>query len=468
MPIRTSLPTTRTTGNSIAEHISDHNALHAFANAGGGSPLLLVAASNAPQSLIDRANYICDGTADQVEINAALAVSGAGGVALSPGTFNLAAGQSIVDPGSRPITLLGSGWNTIIAVPNASNVYAISLTNSWKPGGYIGHFKIDGNGANQSTGGGCIDAVGTVWWSFEHLWLYKPWGNGLRLYQDGVSGYGHHNGVDHCFFDLGNVSNGGDGRGLRLESSDENYVAHNTFQDNGRAAATEPNHVYDLAGLNFFHHNSFVSGRTGLKLQGPDSLADGNIFDGCQDHHIRVNGARCQVLNNKFYNIGYTGTNIDGLFVDNVSDTQILDNLFNTIATGAANGGTARSAINLSSGPATNALIGQNRILATGMAYGTGAIVPGAGTGHVYRDNKGWTTENKGTATVVSGTTSISPSHGLNVTPGLADIKVTPTNDPTTTVRWWVSAVSSTTFTITTNVSPGASGATYAWQAQVV
>src|SRR5215207_605468 len=214
--------------------------------------LVLVAASTAPTAVKNVAEYVCDGTADQVEINAALAsLSTAGGlVKLTPGTFNLAAGSSIVDPGSQPIHLEGSGWGTILSVPNASNVYAIALTNSFKPGGYIGHLKIDCNGNNQTTGGGGIDAQGTVWWRFEHLWIRRPWNNGLYLHHDGLGGFGHHNTVDACFFDEGENSNGGDGRGVRLDNSDENVVTACTFQANGRAAAGEPNHYFDLAGLN--------------------------------------------------------------------------------------------------------------------------------------------------------------------------------------------------------------------------
>jgi hypothetical protein len=432
--------------------------------------LILVASSTAPAAVKNVAEYVCDGTADQTEINLALAaVASTGGlVQLTPGTFNLSA---TITPTVGNIILRGSGWGTILRVNNAANVYAITFAPSggnWFHGAALEDFKIECNGANQTTAGGGIDAFGAVWCKFDHLWIHQPWGNGLFLHQDNLGGFGHHNEVTGCFFERGDQSNGGDGRALRLDQCDECYIAHNTFQDNGRSGASERNHIYDLAGLNFFHHNSFVGGGTGLKLQGPDSLADGNIFDGCKDHSIRVNGARCQVLNNKLYHLGFTGTNLDGIHVDNVADTQILDNLFDTIATVDALGGTARSAINLSVGPATNSIIGQNRILATGMAYGTGAVIPGAGTGHLFRDNKGWTTENRGTATVASGTTSIAVSHGLSMTPSSSGIQISPINDPTTTVDWWFDTVTATQFTIRTSANPGTSGYSFAWQAQVL
>jgi hypothetical protein len=55
----------------------------------GGAATLVVAASDAPTAVQNRADYVCDGTADQVEINSALAAGLR--VALSQGTFNIAA-----------------------------------------------------------------------------------------------------------------------------------------------------------------------------------------------------------------------------------------------------------------------------------------------------------------------------------------------------------------------------------------
>jgi hypothetical protein len=58
----------------------------------GGSQQLFVAASTAPQILKSSADYVCDGIADEVEVNAALAALPATGgvVQLSSGAFNVA------------------------------------------------------------------------------------------------------------------------------------------------------------------------------------------------------------------------------------------------------------------------------------------------------------------------------------------------------------------------------------------
>lgn len=74
---------------------------------------LFVAASNSLDRCRAQADYICDGIADEVQINAALAALPASGgrVVLSEGTFVLA------DPISLPddsVTLEGQGWGTYV------------------------------------------------------------------------------------------------------------------------------------------------------------------------------------------------------------------------------------------------------------------------------------------------------------------------------------------------------------------
>ena len=86
------------------------------AGGGSGTKPFLVAASDAPAAWRTAANYLCDGTGDQVEINAALLAavnSGKGGkVELSPGTFNVAANSPIKLQGR--VLLQGSGSSTRI------------------------------------------------------------------------------------------------------------------------------------------------------------------------------------------------------------------------------------------------------------------------------------------------------------------------------------------------------------------
>ena len=75
---------------------------------------LFVAASNSLDRCRAQADYICDGVADEVQINAALAavaVLGGGRVVLSEGTFTLA--DPIALPGNE-VVLEGQGWSTYV------------------------------------------------------------------------------------------------------------------------------------------------------------------------------------------------------------------------------------------------------------------------------------------------------------------------------------------------------------------
>lgn len=85
------------------------------------------------------------------------------------------------------------------------------------------------------------------------------------------------------------------------------------------------------------------------------------------------------------------------------------------------------------------------------------------------RDNGGYITEARGTATIPSGSTSVVVSHGCSRTPTLGNITLTGGENPTTTVgTMWVSNITSTQFTINCEVDPGASGFDVGWQVIIV
>jgi hypothetical protein len=102
-------------------HISHTNSLHGFYNAGGGGGAPLVAASNAPSFVKDRADWVCDGTSDSVEIQDAL--TSYGQAQLSTGTFNLAAGGITLGGDQR---LSGQGPGTVVTWPGGTTGISIA------------------------------------------------------------------------------------------------------------------------------------------------------------------------------------------------------------------------------------------------------------------------------------------------------------------------------------------------------
>jgi len=71
---------------------------------------------------------------------------------------------------------------------------------------------------------------------------------------------------------------------------------------------------------------------------------------------------------------------------------------------------------------------------------------------------------NSGTFSIGTGATSATTNHGLPYTPTFDNIKVVPTNSMGAASRFYVSAVTSTNFTVTLNTNPaGSTAATFAW-----
>lgn len=85
-------------------------------------------------------------------------------------------------------------------------------------------------------------------------------------------------------------------------------------------------------------------------------------------------------------------------------------------------------------------------------------------SGLLIRDNIGYITENSGTSTLVSGTTSIAVNHGLDVTPVIGDIIVTPIEAWGNMTQFYIGNYTSTQFTIYANINPG-QDVDFAWKA---
>jgi len=86
-----------------------------------------------------------------------------------------------------------------------------------------------------------------------------------------------------------------------------------------------------------------------------------------------------------------------------------------------------------------------NRILANDVGDGGGIYKVGRAT--VVKHNRGYVTENSGSATITAGSTYVDVTHGLNITPDINKIRITP-KDNLGGRSFWVSNVGATTFRI--------------------
>jgi hypothetical protein len=94
------------TFTNVSDNTTEYTTFADIGASGGGGAMFLVAASDAHADIIARADYVCDGTADEVQINAALAL---GSVQLSDGTFTV---NAPVKVGLWGQTFCGSGMRT--------------------------------------------------------------------------------------------------------------------------------------------------------------------------------------------------------------------------------------------------------------------------------------------------------------------------------------------------------------------
>ncbi len=94
-------------------------------------------------------DYQVDGTADDVQINAAIAALPAEGgkIILREGDYSFTAPVVI---NADNVAIEGNGTATKITIPNATNIDVFQIDNA---GVHIANLKIDGNGTNQTTGG---------------------------------------------------------------------------------------------------------------------------------------------------------------------------------------------------------------------------------------------------------------------------------------------------------------------------
>lgn len=131
---------------------------------GSRSATLVVAANDAAAASKNGADYTCDGTADDVQIQAAIDAAGAGTVVLSEGTFTTAAS---IDNDTAKGTLRGQGEATIVKEVNSGDLAQMFLIGADDI--TLRDFVIDGNRSNQSSDGHCIKWSSGARWKFLNL-----------------------------------------------------------------------------------------------------------------------------------------------------------------------------------------------------------------------------------------------------------------------------------------------------------
>ena len=186
-----------------------------------------------------------------------------------------------------------------------------------------------------------------------------------------------------------------------------------------------PNYgIRDLGQYNLIEDNVIRDcSRYGLWLQGNSGITRGNLIYNCTIGGIENTGDYYTIQDNLITSCGY-GMRLNGTNYCIVTDNNLQNN---------TSGGMEFNETN---------------------------------TNNTIWNNKGYTTENCGTASISSGTTNEVVSHGLDDIPTIINIAFTEqaTNDYGT---WWISNINSRNFTLNVSSDPGASNLDFWWEAKV-
>ena len=190
-----------------------------------------------------RADFVCDGVNDQVEINNAIAALGetGGTVLLLEGTYYITASITL----ASNVALVGQGAGTVLKIPNGfdDDINVISGSNINRV--RVANLKVDGNKANQEWGDMYGIYFNTVTFSkVTNCWCENIRRHGIFLYTssnntvtgntcagnswDGISVMDSSNNNTIT----GNTCLGSSG-GIRLGTSNHNTVMGNACQGNG-------------------------------------------------------------------------------------------------------------------------------------------------------------------------------------------------------------------------------------------
>lgn len=174
-----------------------------------------------------------------------------------------------------------------------------------------------------------------------------------------------------------------------------------------------------------------------------------NVIRGCRQG-ITITGSAtngvtgCIIARNQMSEeVGQTPSFANGIIEDNratVGQNVIKDNIIRG----------ATTPFTLAGAPANGTRKGGN------LAYNDSNVL-------IYCDEAG------GSGTIASGATSAVITHGLGQTPQARNISVSPTNNPANDPgNAWISAITSTQFTVNCRADPGAGGLAFDWQAAVL
>jgi len=311
---------------------------------------LVIAKSTSYRSV--GADYICDGTDDDVQINAALTAlattANGGKIFLLEGTYIISGPITIPSMTNGTISIEGLGaLNTTIYATNGSNCDMIrtNITSGDQTFIVIKNIMIQGNRSNNPSGGrGYYDGIGTgqgMDTLFQNVFFYNMHGNcmefktcwGTRI----VDCIFEDSDAKGIYFAGGSEASSEGNKLIHILGSGIETNAAGTLILKSRIFMAGTNNIginllsganYSLVCENEIHHDTEVSGCTGIKSATGKAIISNNQVENNGDSKI---SPAIYLTNTSSYSFG------TGNIVDN-SGTKIINNgVGNTITVNGVN-----------------------------------------------------------------------------------------------------------------------------------
>lgn len=425
-------------------------------------PTVLVAASNAADATKRRAQYVCDGVADNLEIQAAIDALPVGGkVVLSEGTFTLADNIDAVGD----MILMGQGYATKLIMlagspgtqKNAINIVSVNNVE-------ICFLQIDGNRGNIDDLGNAniqhgIYSATAINCKLHDLWIHDCWEMGIFM-NGGSDGFqvwavhsyaNHHNGIGGYDCQYTQVWNclcydAVAGSGLDFDDCIECTIGPIICHSNAWNGINIYSTASATADVKVISPICVDNGQQGVYVKGPSVHV--TVTDpSCRNNGLSGVKFELQANNAKILGGVCEGNANHGVHVkDNCDDGSIV---------GVTLPSNTWEAIKIEDSTNDRWLIEANQI--------SGDSIDDEGTGTVIRNNRGYVTENGGAASSVADGGTI--AHGLVAIPSHVSVIGSVINENIS-----VSALDGANITVqiqkTTDQSSGTSQTIY-WRAWV-
>lgn len=303
--------------------------------------------------------------------------------------------EPILLPAGEGYALTGSGWGTSVKLADGADCFVFAMQGE-DTRVIIRDMMIDGNCYGQSTAGtsGGIDASGAVACRFDNLHFIACRDDGLYLAGQSGGAFGHNNRVIGCLFDQSMTSTG-PGRGIQLNSSDENQILGCDFEFLGGSGGTGFETavcILDRAGTQFITACNFVGGATnntkGVRIQDASSTKiTACNFDGTAGDSIFIAGEGNSIVGNTIFSPGEVGTvgQASGIHLEYAAARNLIQG--NTIVSSPTNGRTRSLIREEAAGPAEKNKITGNVLTTKGTLAVSVAEIAAPGT--IFQDNLG-------------------------------------------------------------------------------